>query len=287
MYNNNFSNFGSSSFGMSAQQSQGFQRPYQPVGTVQSFYGQSAAQGNQGFGGAATGSYQMANYRGNQEGHDQGLRGDSYNPTQQQGAIYGNAGTDYTSFRYGVRGHEPGRYDNINSQFGFSQNPFPSGAGQSMMGQTGMGQSGMGQSMIGQSGMGQSMIGQSGMGQSGMGQSGMGQSMMGQSAIGQSGMGQSGFGSQAASMGQGGGTYGTEAYHMANYRGNIEGHDQGLRGDSLSPAQQGGGVYSGNTDYSSFQYGIRGRDNTGLNSVASQFGMSQSPYPGNLQGQTF
>jgi hypothetical protein len=276
----NFNNFGSSSMGMSSQ-NQGFQRPYQPVGSVQSFYGQSAGQANQGFGQASAGSYQMANYRGNQEGHDQGLRGDSYNPTQQQGAVYGNAGTDYTSFRYGVRGHEPGRYDNISSQFGYNQNPYPSITNQSSMSQTGFGQSGMGQLGMGQSGMSQT-----GFGQSGMGQSNLSQSTMGQSGLSNQGMGMSGTYGQSG-YSQGGGTYGTDAYHMANYRGNIEGHDQGLRGDSLSPAQQGGGAYTGQ-DFTSFRYGIRGRDTTGssVNNTASQFGLSQSPY-GNLQSQTF
>ncbi|MEC0268463.1 hypothetical protein [Paenibacillus anseongense] len=126
MYNN-FNNNGTSSFGNSSQgmqashnnqasqgyqsntsQYQGYQKQYQPVGYVQSFYtqpvssstNQSFSQGynqgsnqNQGYnqGYAATESFHMANYRGNQTGNDNYSRSDSsvsshYQPSSFQSA---------------------------------------------------------------------------------------------------------------------------------------------------------------------------------------------------------
>jgi hypothetical protein len=256
MYSNNFSNFGASA-GMGSQ-NQGF-RQFQPTGNVQSVYGQNAGQGNQGYGQnagqgnqgygqTASSSYQTANYRGNQQGHDAGLRADSLNPSQMQSGGFGTAGAsgnyggsnNYNSVRYGIRGNETGGLNNVSSQFGFNQNPYSS------MGQSGYGNQGFGSTNYSSSGM-------------------MNQGM------GQSNFGQSGYGNQGASFGQG-----TEAFHTANYRGNQQGHDAGLRADSLSPLQQGGGTYS-ETNYGSPSYGIRGHENinSGLNNVSSQFGFSQ------------
>ncbi|MFD0697212.1 hypothetical protein ACFQZT_24360 [Paenibacillus sp. GCM10027628] len=103
MYNNNFSSYGSSSFGRTqglqgtqglSSQYQAGQKQYQPVGFVQSFYGQNAGQASQGYGqsavqtnqswGQATSpeSFHTANYRGNQPGHDAQYRSDSSTPTQ-------------------------------------------------------------------------------------------------------------------------------------------------------------------------------------------------------------
>jgi hypothetical protein len=258
MYSNNFSNFGTSS-GMSSQ-NQGFQRQFQPTGYVQSVYGQNAGQGSQGYGQNASTSYQMANYRGNQQGHDAGLRADSLNPSQMQSGGFGFGGSvgnygnsnNYNSFRYGIRGNETGGYNNVSSQFGFNQSPYSS------MGQSGYRNQGFGASNFSSSGM-------------------MNQGM------GQSNFGQSGYGNQGSSFGQG-----TEAFHTANYRGNQQGHDAGLRADSLSPVQQGSGTFS-ETNYSSPSYGIRGHEamNSGLNNVSSQFGFSQSPYGSNQNQSSF
>jgi hypothetical protein len=259
MYSNNFSNFGSSA-GMSSQ-NQGFQRQFQPTGNVQSVYGQNqgsqgygqnagmggqgygqnAGMGGQGYGQNASSSYQTANYRGNQQGHDAGLRADSLNPTQMQSGGYGSSGgTNYNSVSYGIRGNETGGLNNVSSQFGFNQSPYSS-------------------------------MGQSGYGNQGFGSSNFGTGMMNQ-GMGTSGFGQSGYGNQG-SFGQG---QGTEAFHTANYRGNQQGHDAGLRADSLSPVQQGGGTFS-ETNYSSPSYGIRGHENinNGVNNMSSQFGFSQ------------
>ncbi|MBP1996496.1 hypothetical protein [Paenibacillus eucommiae] len=114
MYSNS-NNFGSSSFGMGSQ-NQGFQKSYQPVGNVQSFYGQNAIQGNQGYGQQQPSqSFHTANYRGNQAGHDNYLRSDSQTPAQQQGFQGG-----YSS--YGNSNANTGM--NTSSQFGFSQSPY-------------------------------------------------------------------------------------------------------------------------------------------------------------------
>ncbi|WP_461479717.1 hypothetical protein [Paenibacillus sp. PvR148] len=174
-------------------------------------------------------AYHMQNYRGNQPGHDQGLRGDSFYPAQQQGGT--GYETNYSTFRYGVRGNEAA-YNNVNnvsSQFGggfTTSAPVNGGFGSSFAGQ------------------------------------GIGSSISRQN-----------FGS---SFGQGSYAQGqpsAEAYHMQNYRGNQPGHDQGLRGDSLYPAQQQGGAgYEAN--YGSFGYGVRGNEAAynNVNNVSSQFG---------------
>ncbi|MFC0213177.1 hypothetical protein ACFFK0_12045 [Paenibacillus chartarius] len=117
MYNQQFgSNIGS--------QYQGFQRQYQPVGQVQSFYGQSQGQQQQYGSYPSSDSYHTANYRGNQLGHDAGLRGDSFTPAQQQ-QFGGQTATNYGSFAYGVRGNEQAYtgQNNVQSQFGFNS-PF-------------------------------------------------------------------------------------------------------------------------------------------------------------------
>ncbi|TXK85729.1 hypothetical protein [Paenibacillus sp. N3.4] len=106
MYNN-FNSNGASSYGNASQgmqnqnsqgvqtQYQGYQRQYQPVGTVQSFYS-NAGQQNQAYGQSASpNSFHTANYRGNQPGHDAYLRSDSENPAQQQ---QGNYQGSYSSF---------------------------------------------------------------------------------------------------------------------------------------------------------------------------------------------
>jgi hypothetical protein len=111
------SSFSASSYGSTPFQSQG-QSSYQPVGNVPSVYGQNQQQ-QYGMNPYAN-QYHTANYRGNQLGHDAGLRGDSFYPAQQQGGR--NYETDTSSFRYGVRGIEQG-YNNVNnvsSQFGFN-----------------------------------------------------------------------------------------------------------------------------------------------------------------------
>jgi hypothetical protein len=116
---NNFNNFSGSSFG-NASQYQGFQKQYQPVGQVPSFYGQSSAQSNQAYGQQASPEqYHTANYRGNQLGHDNYLRADSTNPSQQQtGAGFQSGYSSFNNFNSGAG------QNNVSSQFGFSQSPY-------------------------------------------------------------------------------------------------------------------------------------------------------------------
>ncbi|MDQ1912782.1 hypothetical protein RAC89_20535 [Paenibacillus sp. GD4] len=226
MYNQNFSN---NTFG--AYQG----NPYQSMGSMQSFYG----QGQQAFGmNPSPEAYHTANYRGNQMGHDQGLRGDAFTPAQQQqGRGYE---TNYNTFRYGVRGNEQA-YNNVNSVSS---------------------QFGMNRPMTGMSTMNMNMNRSfpTGYGQAGQLQA---QSMYGQAAS-------------------------PESYHLAHYRGNEQGHDQGLRGDSFYPAQQQGGRgYESN--FGSFSYGVRGNEQSynQANNVASQFGYTAAPMSsfGSFQSQ--
>jgi hypothetical protein len=241
----------------------------------------------------------MANYRGNQQGHDAGLRADSMNPSQMQsggfgfGSSGGNFGSsnNYSGVNYGIRGNEQGGYNNVSSQFGFNSSPYSS------MGQSGFGNQGFGSS-FGQGTeafhtanyRGNQQGHDAGLRADSMNPSQQGgstsfgsSSMMNQSNMGPSNFGQSGYSNQG-SFGQG-----TEAFHTADYRGNQQGHDAGLRADSLSTAQQGGGAFTG-TNFSSPSYGIRGRENinSGLNNVSSQFGFSQStPYSSNQSQNSF
>ncbi|WP_281888394.1 hypothetical protein [Paenibacillus sp. YYML68] len=70
-------------------------------------------------------SYHMANYRGNQLGHDASIRENYFTPAQQ-GAM--TSQPDYTSPRYGIRGNEQA-YQSINNtapQFGFGPSPYNS-----------------------------------------------------------------------------------------------------------------------------------------------------------------
>lgn len=116
---NNFNNFGSS-FG-TASQYQGFQKQYQPVGQVPSFYGQNAVQSNQSYGQPASpAQYHTASYRGNQQGHDSYLRADSVAPAQHQtgAGLQGGYSSSFGNFNAGIG------QSNISSQFGLSQSPF-------------------------------------------------------------------------------------------------------------------------------------------------------------------
>ncbi|MCY9668056.1 hypothetical protein M5X11_24545 [Paenibacillus alginolyticus] len=124
MYNNTNS-FGNASQGYQFSQGfqgnnaqyQGYQKQYQPIGAVQSFYNQSnAGQANQGFNQMNTPasqaisqeSFHTANYRGNQPGHDAYKRSDSSMPSQQQ--------QQQSSFQSGYSSYIP-----MNNQFGSNQ----------------------------------------------------------------------------------------------------------------------------------------------------------------------
>lgn len=183
MYNN-FSNNATSSFGNSLQssqgaqasqgyqsnnsQNQGYQRQFQPVGNVQSFYSQPTSgnytlgnnqsytqSSNQGYnqrynqdynqsnnqsynqsnnqsynqaGMASSDSFHMANYRGNQTGHDAYLRSDSSTPSQYQPSSFQSAYSTYNGMnnQYTSNQNQPVSYTamhqqpSITSQYGGS-----------------------------------------------------------------------------------------------------------------------------------------------------------------------
>lgn len=83
-----------------SSQYRGSQRQYQPVGTVQSQYGQGMASSassqfqSSGMGMQGVNSFHTASYRGNQPGHDSYLRSDSPNPSSMSSTSFasGQAG---------------------------------------------------------------------------------------------------------------------------------------------------------------------------------------------------
>jgi hypothetical protein len=186
MYNN-YNSYGASSFGNASQsaqtsqgyqgnnaQFQGFQKQYQPVGFVQSFYSQpSSGQASQAFnqGNPSTESFHTANYRGNQPGHDAYKRSDSSTPAQQQQSSFQSGGLS--------------AFSGLNNQFAANQ-------GQ----------------QFGYATTQQPIISNQ-----------FGSSVQSNQPYGQANIS-------------------TNAFHMANYRGNQPGHDEYKRSDSSSPSQQ-------------------------------------------------
>ncbi|TMV46109.1 hypothetical protein FE783_27185 [Paenibacillus mesophilus] len=206
-----------SAFGTSQFRGQQQQQKYQPVGMVQSQYGQNQTQyQNQGqaFGQSqqSINSFHTANYRGNQQGHDSYLRSDSQNPSQfgtgsitssygiggqqtnwagtSQSAQSGWAGTAQSAASFhtaNYRGNQPGHDSYLRSD---SQNPSS---------QAGYGFTGMAQSQF------QPQY--------------------------------SSFQNQSQTQAQ---SYTSpQSFHTANYRGNQQGHDSYLRSDSSQPSSTG------------------------------------------------
>jgi hypothetical protein len=192
-----------STFGSSQFRGQQQQQKYQPVGLVQSQYGQKQNQyqnqsqsfGTTGQSQQSFNSFHTANYRGNQPGHDNYLRSDSQNPSQfSSGAIGSSFGTSgqqsgwagaaqsAASFHTAnYRGNQPGHDSYLRSD---SQNPS----------QAGYGFAGTAQSQY---------------------------------------QPQSQFQSQTQSYAS------PQSFHTANYRGNQQGHDSYLRSDSSQPSSSG------------------------------------------------
>jgi len=232
-------------------QYRGNQRTYQPVGLVQSQYGQSQSYGI----GQSASSFHTANYRGNQPGHDNYLRADSTNPSSSsafgasgfsaggfggQSAIgqsqqYGSAQSFHTA---NYRGNQPGHDNYLRAD---STNPSSSSA---------FGASGFsGQSAIGQSqyGSAQSFHTANYRGN----QPGHDNYLRADStnpssssAFGASGFSSGGFsGVSSAGQSQYGGS--SQSFHTANYRGNQPGHDNYLRADSTNPSSSSFGGQTG------------------------------------------
>jgi hypothetical protein len=190
-----------------ASQYQGIQKPYQPVGFVQSQYGQNQGQfqsGAQSTIGTSVNAYHTANYRGNQPGHDNYLRSDSQNPSQIGIASFGSVQSQFQpqnqNFQQSqfaspqsyhlanYRGNQPGHDNYLRSD---SQNP-------SQIGMTSFG------------------------------------SVQSQFQQQNQNFQQSQFGTP-------------QSYHLANYRGNQPGHDNYLRSDSQQPSGSFAGFGQNNT----------------------------------------
>jgi len=190
-----------------ASQYQGIQKPYQPVGFVQSQYGQNQGQfqsGAQSTIGTSVNAYHTANYRGNQPGHDNYLRSDSQNPSQIGIASFGSVQSQFQpqnqNFQQSqfaspqsyhlanYRGNQPGHDNYLRSD---SQNP-------SQIGMTSFG------------------------------------SVQSQFQPQNQNFQQSQFGTP-------------QSYHLANYRGNQPGHDNYLRSDSQQPSGSFAGFGQNNT----------------------------------------
>jgi hypothetical protein len=227
MYNQQFQNTGISQY-------QGLQKQFQPVGAVQSFYGQSQQQ-QYGIQPSPT-SYHTANYRGNQPGHDQSKRGDSFTPSNQHMQSGFQAGG---TARYG---------GSISQQFGVSGS-FANARGNvspSAFGQT----SPIGQASFGQAtpafGQTAPSFGQSQWQNQGQGFAPSIESYHTANYQGnQPGHDQAKRGDSFAPTSQQGFGQSIETYHTANYQGNQPGHDQFKRGDSFQPTGQGLGMQSG------------------------------------------
>ncbi|MBP1156140.1 MULTISPECIES: hypothetical protein [unclassified Paenibacillus] len=252
--------------------SQSRQARYQPAGSVQSQYNQSLNQGtnsqfsagmNQSNGSLQnTASYQTANYRGNQQGHDAYLRADSTQPSQSQygiGASQMGMGAsqlgNQLSSSYNTTGMNQ-QFGASNQQYGQNQNPqsfhtanyrgdqsghdayLRADSTQPAQSQYGIGasQMGMGMGTNNQLGMGTSQMG--------MGITQMGNQMS--SSYNTTGMNQQ-FGASNQQYGQ---NQNPQTFHTANYRGDQPAHDAYLRADSTQPSQSQLGMSTNNMGYS-------------------------------------
>ncbi|WP_438446702.1 hypothetical protein [Gorillibacterium sp. sgz5001074] len=276
------SNFGTQNV---TSQYRGIQKTFQPTGMVNSVYGQSGfnQQPTSSFGGSyststGTQNYHTANYRGDQQGHDSYLRGDSRQPSQSQYSGASNLGT--TGFS--TSAYNPSNTYNTGS-FGnagvstYNQNQFVSpesyhtsnyrgdqqghdsylrgDSRQPAQSQFGIGSSGTTFGNVATSSynnvnanIGTSTFGGAGFGTSNLGVSSFGTSNYNNSSFAPSNIGTSSFGGGSTSFGQNQNQFvSPESYHTSSYRGDQQGHDSYLRGDSRQPAQSqfGAGMTSG------------------------------------------
>jgi len=260
------SSFGASSFGSTqnvTSQYRGFQRPFQPTGIVSSVYGQP--NNNTGLTNPTqsqftnTQAYHTANYRGDQQGHDNYLRADSVQPAQSQFGGVSSIGMGSSNFGT-TSGAIGSSYGIGSSSYGATSPTVGSSFGAQNQGQ---GQYTSTQSYHTANYRGdqeghdnylradsvqpaQSQFGTS----NNYGNSNFGASNFSTTSptVGSSyGMGTSNFGVTGSSFGQNQGQFtNTQAYHTANYRGDQQGHDNYLRADSRQPAQSQFGTSASN-----------------------------------------
>ncbi|MCZ8511374.1 hypothetical protein O9H85_02755 [Paenibacillus filicis] len=248
--------------GFQGSQYRGMQTKYQPIGSVQSQYNQSlnpqyssgmgqqqfASNQNQYSSFQSPQSFHTANYRGNQQGHDNYLRADSVQPAQQ--SHFGIGSSSYTASSFGAsqqqygqgqyatqqsfhtanyRGDQPGhdtyqRADSVQpsqSQYGIGASSFGTQQYGTSFQQPSISAS---QQQYGTS-IQQPSISAS--------QQQYGTSIQQPSiSASQQQYGQSQNQSQSQSQ-----YTNPQSFHMASYRGNQQGHDIALRADSQQPSQ--------------------------------------------------
>lgn len=263
MYNQFQNSFQSQASGINSQY-RGLETKYQPIGNVQSQYNQSLNQGLSGqfhagfnqqqafassyapsqFQGQQ--SYHTANYRGNQQGHDDYLRSDSTQSAQSQfgiGAVSNfSSGSPYaaSSFASGsaVQANQP--YNNFQNQHSYHTANYRgdqqghdaylrSDSTQPAQSQFGIG------AVSSSFSSGSPYISSHNAAFSQQHE----QHQQHQQQPFSSSYAQSQFPSQ-------------QSYHTANYRGNQQGHDAYLRSDSTQPAQSQFGI--GAASYNRYQF---------------------------------
>ncbi|WP_317891172.1 hypothetical protein [Paenibacillus oceani] len=240
------------------------QKPFQPIGMVQSQYGQRASQygsgqtpsaaagGMQSSAGGfqSTSSFHTANYRGNQPGHDSYLRSDSRTPSQS-GAI--GIGSGYGS----------GTMSQSNQAFGMGQSGSGQAAGAAFQSTSSFHTAGYRGNQPGHDSYLRSDSQHPSQAQTGYASFGMAQSQFQpqQSSYQQhqnqyQPQNQFHFQNQMQNQqqnqmqNQNQSFASTQSFHTAGYRGNQPGHDAYLRSDSNQPASS----YSSIGGTSSFRF---------------------------------
>jgi hypothetical protein len=220
-------------------QYQGFQKPFQPTGTVNSVYGQASNN----FSNTGSQNFHTSNYRGDQPGHDNYLRSDSaqtsqsgYGSSVSQQARYTPVNTSFTS-GYGSNG-----YNQNQTQFA-SPNSFHTAnyrgdqAGHDNYLRSDSQQPGQSSYQSGASNGNMGVSNYSNMntntGPQNFGTSGYGMNNA-------TGMSQSNQQTQFVSP---------NSFHTANYRGDQAGHDNYLRSDSQQTVQSQYGSGKNNSSY--------------------------------------
>ncbi|PYI54431.1 hypothetical protein [Paenibacillus flagellatus] len=220
MYSQQNSSFfgNASAFGAPvSSQYRGIQKPYQPVGLVQSQYGQNQSFGTStqyqptsAFGAQSTNAFHTANYRGNQQGHDNYLRADSTNPSQFGGSAAGASfGTISQSSQFGIGssafGGGASSYQNQNPNAFHTANYRGNQQGHDNY------------LRADSTNPSQSAFGFAG------------------SSVQSQYQPQSQFQGQFQNQFQSQSSVSPQSFHTANYRGNQQGHDSYLRADSTQP----------------------------------------------------
>jgi hypothetical protein len=216
-------------------QYRGYQKPFQPTGAVQSFYNPNQNQGvgfnqfsnqtgQQQFTNAVSPqSYHTANYRGNQQGHDQYLRADSQQPSQSFG------GNQATSSFGQAQGQNMAQFSNQTGQQQFTNAVSPQSYHTANYRGDQQGHDQYLRADSQQPSQATASFGQTGFSNA---------ANLGQSQSFGQGQNMAQFSNQAGQQ-QFTNAVSPQSYHTANYRGDQQGHDQYLRADSQQPNNVG------------------------------------------------